>query len=213
MKINPEMMRLYAVTDRHWVGTQTLVQQVEDALKGGVTCVQLREKNLDFDSFLKEAVELKKICSAYHVPLLINDNIEIALQSGADGVHVGQNDMPVEDVRRILGEDKIIGVTAKTVEQALTAQKNGADYLGSGAMFASSTKTDAIRIDYKTFREICQAVAIPVVAIGGITKENVSQISGLGMDGIAVITAIFSAPDIQQACRELRALSEQIVSA
>ncbi len=212
MKINPEMMRLYAVTDRHWLNGKTLAQQVEEALKGGVTCVQLREKNLDFDSFLKEAVELKKICSAYHVPLLINDNIEIALKSGADGVHVGQGDMPVEEVRKILGEDKIIGVTAKTVEQALEAQKHGADYLGSGAMFASSTKTDAIRIDYQTFREICQAVEIPVVAIGGITKENISQIAGLGMDGIAVITAIFSAENIQQACQELRALSEQIVS-
>jgi len=213
MKIKPEIMRLYAVTDRHWVGSQTLVQQVEDALKGGVTCVQLREKNLDEADFLKEAIALKKICSQYHVPLIINDNIKIALQSGADGVHVGQQDMPVEEVRKILGENKIIGVTAKTVEQALAAQKHGADYLGSGAMFASSTKTDAVRIDYETFREICQAVEIPVVAIGGITKENISQIAGLGMDGIAVITAIFSAPDIQQACQELRVLSEQIVSA
>ncbi len=213
MKIKPEIMRLYAVTDRHWVGSQTLVQQVEDALKGGVTCVQLREKNLDEADFLKEAIALKKICNQYHVPLIINDNIKIALQSGADGVHVGQQDMPVEEVRKILGENKIIGVTAKTVEQALAAQKHGADYLGSGAMFASSTKTDAVRIDYETFREICQAVEIPVVAIGGITKENISQIAGLGMDGIAVITAIFSAPDIQQACQELRVLSEQIVSA
>ncbi|MBE6876414.1 MAG: thiamine phosphate synthase [Ruminococcus sp.] len=211
MKINPEMMRLYAVTDRHWLGRKTLAQQVEEALKGGVTCVQLREKNLDFDSFLKEAIELKKICSVYHVPLLINDNIQIALKSGADGVHIGQNDMPVEEARKLLGEDKIIGVTAKTIEQALEAQNHGADYLGSGAMFASSTKTDAIRIDYETFRGICQAVEIPVVAIGGITKENISQIAGLGMDGIAVITAIFSAPDIQQACQELRELSEQIV--
>ena len=205
-------MRLYAVTDRHWLNGRTLVQQVEEALKGGVTCVQLREKNLDFDSFLKEAVELKKICSAYHVPLLINDNIEIALKSGADGVHIGQNDMPVEQARKLLGEDKIIGVTAKTVQQALDAQNHGADYLGSGAMFASSTKTDAIRIDYQTFKEICQAVQIPVVAIGGITKENILQITGLGMDGVAVITGIFSAENIQQACQELRVLSEQIVS-
>ena len=211
MKIKPEMMRLYAVTDRHWLGGKTLAQQVEEALKGGVTCVQLREKNLDEENFLKEALALKEVCHAYHVPLLINDNIEIALKSGADGVHIGQNDMPVEEARKRLGKDKIIGVTAKTIEQALDAQNHGADYLGSGAMFASSTKTDAIRIDYQTFKEICQAVQIPVVAIGGITKENIFRISGLGMDGIAVITAIFSAPDIQQECRELRALSEQIV--
>ncbi len=211
MKFTPDYLRLYAVTDRHWLGSQSLAGQVEQALKGGVTCVQLREKNLDFDSFLKEAVELKQLCSAYHVPLLINDNIQIALQSGADGVHVGQKDMPVQQVRAILGKDKIIGVTAKTVEQALEAQANGADYLGSGAMFVTSTKTDTYPIDYQIFKAICQATEIPVAAIGGITKENISQLAGLGMDGFALVSAIFSAQDIQQACRELKALSEQIL--
>lgn len=212
MKCTSEMMRLYAVTDRKWTGIQTLAQQVEEALKGGVTCVQLREKNLDEDSFLKEAIELKAICHRYHVPLLINDNIKIAVQSDADGVHLGQKDMPVQEARKILGENKIIGITAKTVEQALNAQNHGADYLGSGAMFATSTKTDTYQIDYEIFKAICQAVEIPVVAIGGITEENILQIAGLGMDGIALVSAIFSAENIQQTCQKLRRLSEQIVS-
>ena len=210
MNATKEMMRLYAVTDRHWLGTQTLAEQVEKALRGGVTCVQLREKQLDEDAFLQEALELKALCHQYHVPLLINDNVDIALKSGAGGVHVGQGDMPVAEVRRILGNDKIIGVTAKTVEQALSAQSAGADYLGSGAMFATSTKTDTYQIDYQVFKAICKAVKIPVVAIGGINKNNITQISGLGMNGVALVSAIFSAEDIEQECRELKLLSEQI---
>ncbi len=212
MNFTKECLQLYAVTDRMWTGRQTLFQQVETALKGGVTCVQLREKNLDTEQFLQEAIQLKALCSQYNVPLLINDNIEIALKSNADGVHVGQNDMNPAEVRQILGADKIIGVTAKTVRQALTAQEMGADYLGVGAVFATSTKTDTKQIDYAVFREICNTVKIPVVAIGGITKENMSQLAGLGMDGFALVSAIFSADDIETECRELLALSQKIIS-
>jgi len=211
MKLKPEILRLYAVTDRHWLKNQTLAQQIEEALKGGATCIQLREKNLDEKTFLQEAIALKKLCSQYRVPLIINDNIKIALESDADGVHVGQGDMPADQVRKILGDDKIIGVTAKTVEQALKAQELGADYLGSGAMFVTSTKTDTWPIDYEEFKAICKVVTIPVVAIGGITRENMSQLAGLGMDGVALVSAIFSAEDIQQTCIELKKLSDQIV--
>ena len=211
MKLTRENLQLYAVTDRAWTGRQTLLQQVECALKGGVTCIQLREKNLDADEFLQEAIAMKALCSRYNVPLLINDNVEIALKSGADGVHVGQNDMNPHEVRQILGTDKIIGVTAKTVEQALTAQENGADYLGVGAVFATSTKTDTIQIDYTVFRQICEAVKIPVVAIGGINKNNMSKLAGLGMDGFALVSAIFSADDIETECKELLALSEKVL--
>ena len=210
MKITPETLKLYAVTDRRWLKNQTLAEQIEQALKGGVTCVQLREKNADTDFFLKEAIQIKKICQKYQVPLLINDNIEVALKADADGVHVGQNDMPVQEVRKLLGENKIIGVTAKTVEQALNAQNGGADYLGSGAIFETLTKTDTYQIDYKIFTEICQTVKIPVVAIGGIKQENMLQLKGLGMAGIALTSAIFASETIEQTCQELKALAEQV---
>lgn len=210
IKCTPEIMRLYAVTDRSWTGKQTLVQQTESALKGGVTCVQLREKHLDKAAFLQEALAVREICNQYHVPLLINDDIEIAVQSSADGVHIGQQDMPVEEARKILGRDKLIGVTAKTIEQALHAQAHGADYLGVGAVFSSSTKTNAIRIEKETLKAICAAVQIPVVAIGGITQENILQLAGLGMQGVALVSAVFSAQDIEQTCRKLKRLAEQI---
>ena len=200
----PEWMRLYAVTDRAWVGAQTLLTQVESALRGGVSCVQLREKELDFDAFLTEARELKALCQSFGVPLIINDNVEIALRSDADGVHVGQSDMQAKDVRALLGPDKIIGVTAKTVEQALLAQEMGADYLGIGAFFGTDTKKDALPITRETARAITDAVDIPVTGIGGITPENLDTLQGLGLDGVALVSAIFSAPDIEQRCRELR---------
>lgn len=207
-----EILQLYAVTDRHWLGTQTLAQQVESALKGGVTCVQLREKNLDKKLFLQEALEIKKICNYYHVPLLINDDIAIALQSNADGVHVGQNDMPVEEVRKILGRNKIIGVTVKTVEQAIYAQNNEADYLGVGAVFSTSTKTDAIKIEKETIKAICKSVKIPIVAIGGITQENILQLTEFDIQGVALVSAIFSSQDIEKTCRKLKILSKQIIN-
>ena len=200
----PEWMRLYAITDRAWLGAQTLYEQVESALRGGVTCVQLREKHLDFDAFLQEAKELCDLCRSYGVPLLINDNVEIAKLSGADGVHVGQSDMQAGDVRAYLGKDKIIGVTAKTVEQALSAQRAGADYLGTGAFFPTGTKKDALPISRETAKAICAAVEIPVTGIGGITPENLPELKGIGLDGVALVSAIFSAENIEQRCRELR---------
>ena len=200
----PEWMRLYAVTDRAWVGEQTLYEQVECALRGGVTCVQLREKHLVFDAFLAEARELKTLCQRYGVPLIINDSVEIARLTDADGVHVGQSDMQAKDVRDLLGPDKIIGVTAKTVEQALLAQEMGADYLGTGAFFVTDTKKDALPITHEMARAITAAVDIPVTGIGGITPGNLDTLEGLGLDGVALVSAIFSAPDIEQRCRQLR---------
>lgn len=213
MKCDSLAMRLYAVTDRAWLSHQTLKEQVEEALKGGATCIQLREKELDELSFLEEAEELCALCRAYHVPFIVNDNVKIALACGADGIHVGQHDMQAGDVRKAIGDNMILGVSAQTVEQALEAERNGADYLGVGAVFATSTKLDADAVSHETLREICRAVSIPVVAIGGIYKENIMQLSGTGVDGVALVSAIFASGDIENACRELRALSEQMVKA
>ena len=213
MKCDRQTMRLYAVTDRAWVGRQTLPEQVEAALKGGATCVQLREKELDGTALLEEAKVLAALCRRYGVPLIINDNVEVALASGADGVHVGQDDLKVEQVRRLAGDRLIVGVSAHTVEQALAAQAGGADYLGVGAVFATATKSDAHVLPRETLAEICRAVDIPVVAIGGIGEDNLLQLAGTGVDGAALVSAIFSAPDIEGQCRKLRALSERMVRA
>lgn len=212
MKFDEKQLRLYAVTDRFWVGKQSLYEQVEDALKGGVTCVQLREKTLDEANFLKEAREIRQLCKRYGVPFLINDNLEVAIACGADGVHVGQDDLPVTEVRRRVGDGMIVGVSAHNVEEAKRAVAGGADYLGAGAVFGTTTKSNVTPLSYATLREICEAVEIPVVAIGGITKDNVLQLRGAGVRGVAVVSAIFAAQDIQAACRELRALSEQIIT-
>ncbi len=203
-------MRLYAVTDRSWLGNQTLAEQVEDALKGGVTCVQLREKELDEEAFLQEAVEIKALCKKYHVPLIINDNVEIAIKCGADGVHVGQKDMEVGKVRALVGKDMLIGTSARTVEQALAAEQAGADYLGVGAVFGTATKSDAKEISHEVLRDICKAVSIPVCAIGGICKGNIQGLKGTEIDGVAVVSGIFSAIDIEKECKELRTLSEEL---
>ena len=213
MKCDRQTMRLYAVTDRAWVGRQTLPEQVEAALKGGATCVQLREKELDGTALLEEAKVLAALCRRYGVPLIINDNVEVALASGADGVHVGQDDLTVEQVRRLAGDRLIVGVSAHTVEQALAAQAGGADYLGVGAVFATATKSDAHVLPRETLAEICRAVDIPVVAIGGIGEDNLLQLAGTGVDGAALFSAIFSAPDVEGQCRKLRALSERMVKA
>ena len=202
---------LYAVTDRTWLGDETLYQQVEKALKGGATFIQLREKHLDDASFLEEAVELKELCRRYHVPFVINDNVEIALKMDADGVHVGQSDMEAGNVREKLGPDKIIGVSAQTVEQAVLAEQRGADYLGVGAVFPTGSKDDADDVSHKTLKAICEAVSIPVIAIGGISRNNVMELAGSGICGIAVISAIFAQPDIEAATKELRALTEEMV--
>lgn len=213
MKCNSDKMLLYAVTDRMWTGKQTLMEQVEDALKGGVTCVQLREKELDDVTFLEEAMEMKTLCAKYGVPFIINDNVDIAVKCGADGIHVGQSDMETGNVRALVGENMLIGVSAQTVEQALAAQNAGADYLGVGAMFNTTTKLDASEVSFETLKEICNAVTIPVVAIGGISKENILQLSGTGVDGVALVSAIFAADDIENECKELRSLSEKMVQA
>mgnify|MGYP001179532920 CR=1 FL=1 len=204
---------LYAVTDRHWLNGETLYQQVEKALKGGVTFVQLREKELDKEDFLSEALSIKKLCREYGVPFVINDSVEVAIASGADGVHVGQSDMEADDVRAMIGPDKILGVSTETVEEAILAEKRGADYLGVGTVFPTGSKDDAIPVTHETLKTICDAVSIPVIAIGGITAGNLKELSGSGICGIAVISAIFGQKDIQAAARELRLLTSEMVEA
>ena len=211
MKCKEEYMRLYAVTDRMWTGKQTLMEQVEDALKGGATCVQLREKELDEESFLQEAYEMKALCEKYGVPFFINDNVEIAIKCKADGIHVGQDDMEASNVRALVGEEMMIGVSVNCVEQALAAVQAGADCLGVGAMFSTATKLDADSVTFETLKEICNAVDIPVVAIGGISKENMMQLKGTDVDGVALVSAIFGAENIEEECKELRLLSEAMV--
>lgn len=211
MKFAESMLRLYAVTDRSWLGNQTLAQQVEQALRGGATCVQLREKELNDTDFLAEARELKALCARYGVPLIINDNVELALEVDADGVHVGQEDMDARNVRGLIGPDKILGVTAKTLEQAQKAQQAGANYLGSGAVFGSTTKLNARPMTKELLQSICESVQIPVVAIGGIHRGNIAFLAGTGIRGAAVVSGIFSAADIAEECRVLRAEIDKIV--
>lgn len=211
MNCAKEDLLLYAVTDRSWLHGETLYSQVEKTLKGGATFLQLREKELDEGAFLQEAVEIKELCKKYHVPFIINDNVDIALAMDADGVHVGQSDMEAGDVRQKLGPDKIIGVSAQTVEQAILAEKHGADYLGVGAVFSTGTKPDADDVSCDTLKEICEAVSIPVVAIGGITKENLMQLKGSKIAGIAVVSAIFAQKDITAATQELRIKTEEML--
>lgn len=211
MKFAESMLRLYAVTDRSWLGEQTLYEQVELALRGGATCVQLREKELNAEDFLAEAREIKLLCARYGVPLIINDNVTLAMEVDADGVHVGQEDMDAQDVRSLIGPDKILGVTAKTIEQARKAQQAGADYLGSGAVFGSTTKLNAKPMTMELLKSICESVTIPVVAIGGIHRGNIATLAGTGIRGAAVVSGIFAAADIEEECRILRAEVEKLV--
>jgi thiamine-phosphate pyrophosphorylase len=200
---NQSKCLLYGITDRTWLNGRTLEECVELALMGGVDIIQLREKNLDFDSFLASAIKIKKLTEKYHVPLIINDNIDVCLQSRADGIHLGQGDMPLQVARKILGKDKIIGITAKTIQQAKDAQLNGADYIGVGAMFGSTTKKDAIPLSFEQLAKIRNAVEIPIVAIGGITADNVYKFKNTHVDGIAVVSAIFGQDDIKSATENL----------
>lgn len=201
---------LYAVTDRHWLNGMTLEQQVELAIKGGATFVQLREKNADEDEFLELALKVQKVCRAYRVPFVINDNVELAKKIDADGVHVGQEDMNALDVRKLIGSKKILGVSASTVSEALLAEKQGADYLGVGAVFATNSKDDAESVSHQALKEICDAVKIPVVAIGGISLNNVGELKGSGIAGISVISAIFGAADIEEASKKLHAKAAEL---
>lgn len=207
MKLAKNTMLLYAVTDRSWLGNRTLAEQVEDTLKGGATFIQLREKELDFDDFVKEARAIKTLTDAYKIPFVINDAVEVALAVDADGVHVGQDDMAAGELRKRIG-DKIIGVSADTVELALKAEADGADYIGVGAIYATATKTDAEVVPFETIAAICQAVTIPVVAIGGLNETNIHNLAGTRVDGVALVSAIFAKDDIVRATRELRSLSE-----
>lgn len=211
MNCDKKMMRLYAVTDRAWTGKMSLYEQVEAALQGGATCVQLREKYLDRETFLQEARDLVQLCHRYGVPFIVNDEVDIAVECRADGVHVGQEDMKAADVRAKVGPQMMIGVSAHTVEEALEAVKNGADYLGVGAVFSTSTKTDVYVLSMETLQAICNAVKVPVVAIGGISEHNLMQLSGSGVDGVAVVSAIFAAEDPKAAAQKLRELSDKMV--
>lgn len=204
MKFSKENLLLYAVTDRTWAGERSLYRQIESALKGGVTLLQLREKNLSEQAFLEEAVAVRDLCHAYHVPLIINDNVKVAKESGADGVHVGITDAPVAEIRREMGNDFIIGATAKTVEQAKEAEAAGADYLGVGAVFPSSTKAEAIRITKEQLAKIRQSSDLPMVAIGGIDYDNLQELEGSGMNGVAVVSAIFAQENMEEAAMALK---------
>ena len=213
MKCDKRYMLLYAVTDRAWTGEQTLYEQVEAALKGGVTCVQLREKELDETAFLQEAKDICALCHRYGVPFIVNDNVDVAIACQADGIHVGQEDLAAGEVRRRVGDAMLLGVSVHTVEEARRAVRDGADYLGLGAVFPTSTKTDVDQMTNETLRAICDAVDVPVVAIGGINRGNLLKLSGSGVDGVALVSAIFSAEDIEDTCRKLRLLAEGMVRA
>ena len=213
MKCDPKDLLLYAVTDRHWLNGRTLVDVVKESLDGGVTMIQLREKSLDEGKFLEEAKELQALCRERHVPFIVNDNVDIAKAMDADGVHVGQDDMEALDVRAKLGPDKIIGVSAHTVEEALLAEKQGADYLGVGAVFPTSSKSDVGEMSYETLKAICKAVSIPVVAIGGISGENVGKLAGSGICGVAVISAIYAAKDVKAAAADLKTTVKEMLRA
>lgn len=210
MKLDKNALLVYAVTDRSWLNGATLEEQVEAAIKGGATFLQLREKDADEKTFLSRALGIKKIANQYHIPFIINDNIEIALACDADGVHVGQSDMETGMVRQRLGDQKIIGVSVRTVEEAILAQAQGADYLGVGAVFTTSTKLDAADVSFETLKEICHTVSIPVVAIGGINADNMLQLKGSGIAGVAVVSAIFASDDIASATEQLVSLAKEI---
>jgi len=211
MKLDKKCMLLYGVTDRAWTQNQTLTMQVEKALKGGVTCIQLREKELDDKEFLLLAYEIKVLCNQYGVPFIINDNVSIAIECGADGIHVGQHDMKSLKVKEMIGDHMILGVSVQTVNQALDAEKNGAHYLGVGAVFSTSTKLNADDVNHTVLKEICEAVSIPVVAIGGINKHNILELSGTKVDGVALVSAIFASRNIEEECKELLELSMKMV--
>lgn len=212
MKCDKKMMLLYAVTDRAWVGKQTLYEQVESALKGGVTCVQLREKNQSEEEFLREAIEISSLCKKYNVPFIVNDNVKIAIECNATGVHVGQDDCEVSEVRKLVGDKMIIGVSAHNVEEAKKAVASGADYLGVGAVFSTSTKADTDVLSFETVKAISDAVDVSIVAIGGINRKNILKLKGTGVDGVAIVSGIFSAEDIEAECKTLLALSEEMVN-
>ena len=211
MKLDKKDMILYAITDRCWMGDDSLEEQVEEALKGGASFIQLREKDLSFDEFLDQAKKIKKLTDKYGTPFVINDNVEVAIKSGADGVHIGQSDMNAKEVRKLIGNNKILGVSANTIEIAKLAEENGADYIGVGAVFKTNTKEDADTISMDTIKDICKSVSIPVVAIGGINESTVLDLKGSGVDGICCVSAIFAKQDIYESTKNLYKLAKEII--
>ncbi|HAQ40971.1 MAG TPA: thiamine phosphate synthase [Clostridiales bacterium] len=212
MKLDNKSLLLYAITDRTWLKERTLPEAVEEAILGGATFIQLREKNLSYDEFLKAAMEVKTITDKYRVPFVINDNVDVAAAVGADGAHIGQSDEEIRTAREKLGSDKIIGMSAGTVEEAVKAEQNGVDYLGVGSIFNTSTKLDARTVSIETLKKICESVSIPVIAIGGISEDNIHELAGTGIVGISVISAIFAQDDIKDAASRLFKLTKQTVT-
>lgn len=210
MKLDKKQLLLYAVTDRTWLGDNSIVKQVEECVQGGATFIQLREKDLDEQAFLAIAKAMKNVTDTYNVPFVINDNITVALNSNADGVHVGQGDTETAIARRQIGPNKILGVSVQTVEQAKKAEQDGADYLGVGAVFSTATKTDASDVSFDTLKEICESVNIPVIAIGGINEENMRLLKDSGICGVAVVSAIFAQKDIKQATQRLNKVAGEL---
>ncbi len=210
MKLDRKYMLLYAITDSSFCNDMTIYEKVELALQGGATCLQIREKTLDYDDFLNEAKQIQKLCKKYNVPLIINDNVDLAIEIEADGVHVGQDDMDVQTVRKKVGSDMIIGVSTRTPEQAIIAQNNGADYIGVGAMFSTKTRKNTNVIDYSLLSDIRWAVDIPIVLIGGIKESNIYKLKGIDADGVAVVSDIFGSDDIKSKCERLYKLSKEI---
>ncbi|MBQ3653788.1 MAG: thiamine phosphate synthase [Synergistaceae bacterium] len=210
MKFSRDSLRLYAVTDRAWLNGRTLGQVVRESITGGATLIQLREKNLGYEVFKYEALEIQRLCREHDIPFIVNDNVNLAREVDADVVHVGQDDMEAGSVIRLIGAGKILGVSVRTPEEAVRAEAQGADYLGAGAVFHTGSKSDAVDITHEALREICEAVKIPVVAIGGISFKNARELAGTVIAGLDVISAIFASPDIAAASRELRAIAEEI---
>lgn len=211
LKLDKSLL-LYAVTDSSWTTPENnLISQVKDAIDGGITFLQLREKHLEYDEFLKEAKEIKELTDKANIPFVINDNVKLAIECGASGVHVGQDDMKATDVRSLIGKDKILGVSCHNVEEAILAEKQGANYLGVGAMFSTSTKADATNVSFEALKAICSSVSIPVVAIGGISKDNILELRNSGICGVAVVSAIFKERDITNATKNLKYLCEDLV--
>lgn len=198
-----EDLLLYAVTDRHYLHDKTLEEAVKEAIDGGITFVQLREKNMDHEDFKEEALRIQSLCHQYQIPFVLDDDVDLAVEICADGVHVGQSDLEALEARKKIGSDKILGVSAGTVEEAIKAEKAGADYLGVGAVFPTGSKDDATPVSHDTLKAICNAVSIPVIAIGGITRDNVRELEGTGIVGIAVISAIFAKDNITSATEDL----------
>lgn len=211
MNLDKKTLLLYAVTDRSWVGEMSFEEQIEEALKGGATFLQLREKDLSLSQFLDQAQKVKEITDKYNIPFVINDNVEVAIKSNADGVHIGQGDMNAREVRFLIGDKKILGVSANTVETARLAEEQGADYIGVGAVFKTSTKEDVDIVSMDTIKNICKAVSIPVVAIGGINEVTVIDLKNSGIDGICCISAIFAKKNILEATKNLYNLAKKII--